>query len=225
MLPVSLYSKYEIMPNLQVHQLRVASVAKLICDSLTSVNINSVSVVKVCLFHDMGNIIKFDLDHTQDFIRLENVRYWREVKSRFIKLYGTNEHLATEKICREIGFTPTELNCLTAITFAGVRRVLQYGSLEEKICCYSDQRVGPHGVLTLTERLLEGKKRYSDVKDKQIDDQKFEMIVGCFRELEMQIFSYSKISPDSIDNFSVEKEISKIRMTELNSTSVFIGLE
>ena len=48
------------MPNLAMHQLRVAGVAMQICESLDT-NIDTNSVVKACLLHDMGNIIKFNL--------------------------------------------------------------------------------------------------------------------------------------------------------------------
>ena len=57
-----IYEKYKIMPLLAMHQIRVAAVAMMICDSL-SVPIDKDSVIKACLLHDIGNIIKFDLNH------------------------------------------------------------------------------------------------------------------------------------------------------------------
>ncbi len=56
---IQIYSQYKIMPTLQQHQLRVAGVAKQICDSISE-PIDKEVVVDVCLVHDMGNIIKFD---------------------------------------------------------------------------------------------------------------------------------------------------------------------
>ena len=63
---LEIYEKYKIMPQLQEHQLRVASVAKTICDHLL-VPVHTDHVVSVCLLHDMGNILKFDLQKFPQF--------------------------------------------------------------------------------------------------------------------------------------------------------------
>jgi len=51
------------MPQLDEHQLTVAAVADFICAHFNG-NINRNNIVKACLLHDMGNIIKFDLSIT-----------------------------------------------------------------------------------------------------------------------------------------------------------------
>lgn len=205
--PSSIYSKYKIMPNLREHQLRVASVAKMICDSI-STPIDSGGVVVSCLFHDMGNIIKFDLNYFPDFLEPEGFEYWQKVKDEFIEKYGNEEHIATEKICREIGLSDTELGYLDAIGFSRIKRILESDSLEKKICLYSDQRVGPYGVISLDERLVDGRKRYEGRKDKAIVSEQFEELAQALKELESQIFSFSKIKPESISDEKIEPNIS-----------------
>lgn len=164
---LEIYSKYKIMPTLQQHQLRVAGVAKQICDAIAE-PLDKDGVMDVCLVHDMGNIIKFDLTYFPDFVQPEGLEYWQAVKDEYIQKYGPEEHVATEMICEELGLPDIQQNYLALIGFSKIIKVLNTGSLEQKICCYADQRVGPRGVLIIQERLIEGRKRYEGRKDKAV---------------------------------------------------------
>src|SRR3954471_17109842 len=108
-----IYSKYKIMPALQQHQLRVAAVAAIICDSLPG--IDKEAVITACLFHDMGNIIKSDLSYFPEFTKPEGIVYWGKVKQDYIRKYGRDEHTATIAIAKEIGLPEKVMNCLDAI--------------------------------------------------------------------------------------------------------------
>ena len=77
--PREIYAEFKIMPNLQLHQLRVAAVGKLISEHFT-VPVNVRDVVLACLFHDMGNILKFDLTQFPEFREPQGILYWEEVK-------------------------------------------------------------------------------------------------------------------------------------------------
>ena len=57
-----IYEKYKIIPFLVMHQLRVAAVAEMICDSL-SMSIDKDNIVRACTLHDMFNIVKFKFYH------------------------------------------------------------------------------------------------------------------------------------------------------------------
>lgn len=161
---LDIYSTYKIMPALQQHQLRVAAVAKQICDSISS-TVDKNGAVIACLVHDMGNIIKFDLTYFPDFLQPEGLEYWQKVKNEFIKKYGTEEHIATKKISKEIGLSETQISYLDTVGFSQIKKAFVSHSLEQKICCYADQRVGPYGVLSIKERLIEGRKRYEGRKE------------------------------------------------------------
>src|SRR3989344_8748672 len=102
--PREIYSAYKIMPSLQLHQLRVAAVAKLLCEGCTK-PINEHDVILACLFHDMGNIIKSELSYFPDFTEPEGVEYWERVKADFVEAYGTDSHTANIAIAKEIGFS------------------------------------------------------------------------------------------------------------------------
>ena len=67
---LEIYEKYKIMPQLRTHMLRVAAVGKIVCDAVNEKVkqnrgefVNTKNVVTACLLHDMGNIIKFDLNY------------------------------------------------------------------------------------------------------------------------------------------------------------------
>jgi hypothetical protein len=210
----SIYSQYKIMPSLQKHQLRVAAVAKAVCGSV-SAPLDSRGIIITCLFHDMGNIIKFDLDYFPDFLAPEGLRYWQEVKDEFIEKYGNEEHLATEKICREIGLPEKQLGYLSVVGFSKVGKVVAEDSLENKICCYSDQRVGPYGVLSIEERLEEGKRRYNGTKHKALVSGRFEELARLLKKLESQIFAQASNGPDSISNESITDDVLNFSLMEI----------
>jgi 5'-deoxynucleotidase YfbR-like HD superfamily hydrolase len=199
---LDIYSQYKIMPTLQKHQLRVAAAAKQICDAIVG-PIDKEGVVDVCLAHDMGNIIKFDLTYFPDFVQPEGLEYWQVVKDEYIQKYGSEEHVATEMICKEIGLSDIQTEYLEAIGFSRVKKALASDSLEKKICCYADQRVGPRGVLTVQERLIEGRKRYEGRKDKAMVSEQFEELAEALQKLEQEIFSHTSITPSDISDQSI----------------------
>ena len=155
-----IYAEYKIMPSLQLHQLRVASVGKLICENVSK-PVNADYVILAGLFHDMGNIIKSDLKYFPDFVKPEGIEYWQKIKNEYIQKYGDDSHKAIEKIAREIGLPQDVIELIDNIGFSHAEEVRDHGSLELKICIYSDWRVGPRGVLSLKERIDEAKRRYA----------------------------------------------------------------
>ena len=82
------------MPNLQEHMLRVAAVASLVCDNFNE-PLPKDDIITACLLHDMGNIIKSDLQYFPEFIKPEGLDYWQKVKDEYIEKYSRDEHKAT----------------------------------------------------------------------------------------------------------------------------------
>ncbi len=191
------------MPTLQQHQLRVAAVARMIYDSL-SIPLDKEGVVNICLFHDMGNIIKFDLSYFPDFIKPEGLDYWQNVKNQFVEKYGKNEHIATEAICRELGLCESQLTYLNTIGFTRAKQALESESLEQMICCYADQRVGPHGMLSIEERLEDGRKRYANRKDHIVTLEQFDECATALKQIEEKIFNISSIKPEDITDEKIK---------------------
>ena len=202
------------MPSLQEHQLRVAAVAKQICDNLL-VSVDEAAVIKACLIHDMGNIIKFDLSVFPEHLEPDGREYWEGVKAEFIGKYGADEHQASLAIARELGASDKILECIESIDFKKTITTAQSIDLEAKICDNADLRVDPHGVVSLDDRLKEGSNRYKKRPDKWIrDDEQQELVRAC-HEIERQIFSKATIRPADITNESVAPIIEQLKSYEI----------
>jgi len=206
--PREIYAAYNIMPSLQLHQLRVAAVGKLICDNFNPPaggTVNERDVVLACLFHDMGNILKFELAMFPEFTEPEGVDYWESVKDKYRKKYGDDEHSATQEIMREIGLPKGIIDLMEGIGFSKVSEVAESTSFERKIIQYSDLRVGPHGTLSLNERIQEGRRRYRGSRRSvgTPDENRFNILVGATRVIEQQLFANASIKPADINDATV----------------------
>ncbi|HVU75878.1 MAG TPA: HD domain-containing protein, partial [Candidatus Paceibacterota bacterium] len=183
-----IYDAYRIMPALQLHQLRVAACAQQICDSLTA-DVAGETVVTACLFHDMANIIKSDLETFPDFLEPEGKAHWQIVKEEFIAKYGSDEHHAAIQICREVGIPEASITIIDHIGFSQMRETARL-PLEIQIGEYCDLRVGPHGVISMQARMDEAtaryRGRYSDIPRAQ---EEYEVLVAAAYQIEQQIFA------------------------------------
>ena len=212
-----IYEQYNIMPSLQLHQLRVAAVAKLISDNFdppAGGPVNTHDVVLACLFHDMGNIIKSDLTYFPEFVEPEGLEYWEKVKANFVLKYGANHHKANVMIVRDIGLPPASIALIDGIGFSQLEFVVADDSFERKIVQYADIRVGPHGILPLKERLEEGRKRYNTTRKARMyyeSNDEFIRLARFAGELEKQISAHMRIGPDDIDDAAIETVVDELR--------------
>jgi predicted HD phosphohydrolase len=209
-----IYDKYQIMPNLQLHQLRVAGVAQILCDSIIDFQDKN-DVVITCLLHDMGNIIKSDFSYFPEFLEPEGLEYWQEVKTKFIEKYSNDEHVATKMIVKEIIDSEKIIRNVDQIGFSKSQETEKDTSLSRKICVYSDMRVGPYGILSIQERLLDGSKRNQARKGKVMDTDIFEVCAKSLNEIEKQIFEKLSIRPEDITNDNVNEKIVELRKFEV----------
>lgn len=203
------------MPQLQMHQLRVASVASIICDSI-SIDIDKSLVIKTCLVHDMGNVIKFNLDQTKSVFGLsdEEVSDVKVIKEEFIEKYGEDEHEATIKIIEELGLSEKVKYLAGENRFSYMCKHNKEGDLTQKLIHYADGRVGPHGVLSYDERMDDANKRYKDHK-LSVEEQERDRLVNCGRDIEKYIFSHSNIKPEDINDESVAPIIENLKNFEI----------
>jgi predicted HD phosphohydrolase len=209
-----IYQRYRIMPQLQLHQLRVAAVAQQLCESLNQ-PADTAGVTQACLIHDMGNIIKFNLTYYPDTVQPEGLDYWEDVKADMIRHYGPDEHAATLAIARELGVSDTIQTYLSTIGFSHVSTALHHGSLEQQICCYADQRVAPYGVVSIAERLEDGRKRYAGRRHSTLNTGNFDALARDLAKLERQVFAHSTIIPAGITNESTDPFIETLRTTSI----------
>ncbi|OGI95586.1 hypothetical protein A2917_03485 [Candidatus Nomurabacteria bacterium RIFCSPLOWO2_01_FULL_42_17] len=204
-----IYTEYKIMPNLQEHMLRVAAVASLICDNFNE-PVSKAELVTACLLHDMGNIIKSQLEYFPEFLEPEGLEYWQGVKNEYINKYGRDEHKATEQIMKELGVFPNLISVVDQIRFSLIRNIRDSNDMMMKIIIYSDNRADPHGIVSYEERMEEGKKRYKNRKDVFGITGRDELI-QCGKEIEKQIFSKCKIKPEDINNETVAPIVLKLK--------------
>ena len=168
------------------------------------------AVVTACVFHDMGNIIKSDLDRFPDFLEPEGREYWEGVKKEFVERYGVDDHVASEKIAEELGLAPRVMFCLTNIGVSKATETERGDSFERKVCNYADMRVGPYGVLPLEERIADLSKRYAH-KAGAIPNDRFEKLVQSLRGIEQQIFSRVGTRPEQITDAAIQETIAELR--------------
>ncbi len=203
-----IYTEYKIPTILQEHMLRVAAVASIICDSRNDI-LPKEEIVKACLLHDMGNILKFKWDSLSEFLKPEGIPYWQSVQEEYRQKYGVNEHEATLKIIKEIGVSEKVLNLVAGVDFMEVFSALNK-SVEDQIMLYSDCRVDPFGIVSFRDRLSEGRKRYVP-KENKITDERWKTVESIFTKVEALIFGKCKIKPEDINNETVAPIISNLR--------------
>jgi hypothetical protein len=206
-----IYEEYRIMKNLQLHQLRVAAVGKLLCDNL-ALPIKTEDVILGGLFHDMGNIIKFDLAQFLEFRKPEGVEYWQTVKDEYVAKYGTDEHVATHRIAKEIGLPQSVVEIFEGnIGFSKLDQIRLKVPYEYKIIEYADLRAAPHGILPMKERIEEGARRYGYKNESEEAQERSRLLVQSAYELEKQVFSVATLSPEDITDESVAPIIEELR--------------
>ena len=204
-----IYKEYKIMPNLQMHQYRVAAVAMQICESL-DIDINKENIITACLLHDMGNIIKFNLNHFPEFNQPEGLEYWQKVKDDYILKYGKNEHEASMKIARELNVNSDILYLIESVDSSFVEILANSNDLERKICMYSDGRVTPHGIVSIKERSEEAKERYKN-HEYIFNEENVLFFNKNLTLMEEKIFSHSKIKKEDINDESVIPYLEKLK--------------
>ncbi|MDR3570988.1 MAG: HD domain-containing protein [Candidatus Pacebacteria bacterium] len=207
-----IYEAYHIMPNLQMHQLRVAAVGKRICDHFSG-ELDSQAVILACLFHDMGNIIKFDLNYFPKFLEPQGKAYWESVKADYLHKYGADEHAASNEIAKELGLPEHVRILIDEVRFSRLALARDSADFEGKIVKYSDLRVSPFSVVSVMDRLEEGKGRYATKKQYETPEgvARYEAGVEAAQAIEQQIFECCSIRPEEINDETVAPLIEELR--------------
>jgi hypothetical protein len=204
-----IYNEYRIMLPLQMHMLRVAAVASLICDSM-NIEVEKENIVIASLFHDMGNLIKCDMTVFPDFFNPEGIEHWSKIKAEMIEKYGKDEHHANLEIMREIGLSDRIIYLSDQNNFSLLCSQLRNSDINVMITHYADGRVGPFGVLSYQDRQNEAGKRYKDHDTSSWEANRQEL-VSCGLEIEKKIFSNCKIKPEDINNETVAPIIEALK--------------
>lgn len=206
---IEIYNKYHLPENLQMHMLRVAACSNLIIDNWNGLEIDRESIIRVCLLHDMGNMVKIPVEESKD-------EEFLKVRKKYFDKYGTNDHEINLEIGKQEGLTEKEITILDGKRSRKNEETLQSNSYERKICAYCDQRVAPNGVIGITERLEDAKIRY---KDKPLsvwsNEEKANYLIECSLGIEKQIMKYCKLKPEDINDSTIETYIEKLKRYEI----------
>ncbi len=202
---IEIYRKYYLPENLQMHMLRVAACSNLIIDNWNGPEIDQKSIIRVCLLHDMGNMVKIPEDFSSD-------EEFLKIRKKYFDRYGTNDHEINLEIGKQEGLTEKELKILDGKRSRKNEETLNSNSYERKICAYCDQRVAPDGVTSIEERLEDAKIRY---KNKPLsvwsNEEKANHLIDCSLGIEKQIMRYCKLKPEDINDISIKEYIEKLK--------------
>ena len=202
---IEIYRKYYLPENLQMHMLRVAACSNLIIDNWNVPEIDQKSIIRVCLLHDMGNMVKIPEDFSSD-------EEFLKIRKKYFDRYGTNDHEINLEIGKQEGLTEKELKILDGKRSRKNEETLNSNSYERKICAYCDQRVAPDGVTSIEERLEDAKIRY---KNKPLsvwsNEEKANHLIDCSLGIEKQIMRYCKLKPEDINDISIKEYIEKLK--------------
>lgn len=204
------YDHYRIMTNLRLHMYRVGGVAKIITDNLIK-PVDGTTVVTACLLHDMGNIIKFNLHTFPQFLQPEGEAYWQEVQEWYVDRYGNDEHEASVLIATELGVSDRVKELIKAISFSSTKEDYEQGDVSKMICEYSDCRVSPFGVTSLTDRLQDLETRYSPLYPSEADAIKRKEFAHYAQLMEDRIFKDCQLKPDDITEVTAQNEMEKLK--------------
>lgn len=206
---IEIYKKYHLPENLQMHMLRVAACSNLIIDNWNGPKIDKESIIRVCLLHDMENMVKIPEDFSKD-------QEFLKIRKKYFDKYGTNDHEINLEIGKQEGLTEQELTILDGKRSRKNEETLKSNSYERKICAYCDQRVAPDGVVSIKERLEDAKVRY---KNKPLsvwsNEEKANHLIECSLGIEKQIMQYCKLKPEDINDFSIKEYIEQLKVYDI----------
>ena len=204
-----IYDKYHLPENLQMHMLRVAACSNLIIDNWNGPDIDKQAIIRVCLLHDMGNMVKIQENESKDVEFLK-------IRKKYFDKYGTNDHEINLEIGKQEGLTEKELTILDGKRSRKNEETLKSNSYERKIYAYCDQRVAPDGVVSIKERLEDAKVRY---KNKPLsvwsNEEKANHLIDCSLCIEKQIMEHCKLNTEDINDVTIKEYIEKLKEYEI----------
>ncbi|MDO8482342.1 MAG: hypothetical protein Q7S86_00805, partial [bacterium] len=178
-------------------------------------SIDADTIIQAALFHDMGNIIKSDLSLFPEFLEPEGLAYWENVKKEYIIKYGTDEHVATINVTKEIGLDVGAIKLIETMSFGKMLQIRDGEDFGIKILEYADMRVVPRGIAGIAERLREGRIRYSG-REGGFNYERYTELSSALQDIENDILSRSKIKPEDITNESVQNNIQSFQNYSLD---------
>jgi hypothetical protein len=161
----AIYERFSVMPQIADHMRQVAAVADYVAKHWKGQPLERDLLVAACLVHDLANILKVrDFDSPQQHRMLgaeaSRVEHWKSVQQQTELLYGSDDHVATERMLAELGASPAIADVFNRAKSLDIRKLLHEGDEVALVYLYADNRVGPFGIISLQERIADIKARY-----------------------------------------------------------------
>lgn len=193
----ALWDVYHTPENVRRHLLQVANIALWLGKARRTLG-DSVDLALVeagALLHDLLRLVgegQIQLKHFREAPTYEDLEKWRELN---LVHPGLGHAAAAAAELRKLGYPEPLLGVILAHDFSRILDPdLGPKTLEQKIVYYADKRVRHDEIVTLAERLADGKERYPEWANRP--DQKLRR-VAVF-ELERELFDGLGIEADDL---------------------------
>ena len=215
---LSIYQAYALPIHLREHLLRTAAIVCWILDHWKGQQLNEEIMIKACLLHDIGNIVKGTDDRFKiifpDVFSEECWQYWLNVRKHIGEKYGKTDIEATLNIAKEINVGDEVLKLIEQKQFSHNKENYLSENFMAKICAYADQRVSPNGILSLEGRLDEARTRHRGLKGSSVNNPEYESLKQYAKKIEAQIFEFVEGSPEDINDKSIDGYIMALKLYE-----------
>lgn len=207
-----IYHHYQIPDNLQQHMLQAAAVGKITAGAWQA-DINLQLIVESLLVHDLGNIVKFDLEakNYQLDEHERGLQFWRQVQTTFQQRYGLRADRANVKVVKELNFSPEIIKLLEKHDFAAIPLALENDEFELQITLYADLRLTPEGLASMSDRINDLRQRYQSVDPKWRDEKSYQQRRQDCLRLEQSINSQTTIDVTQLQSKQVDSTAEKLR--------------
>lgn len=155
-----IYEKFNIPQNLRTHMLRAAAISKIIFDNWTGGKVDRSATTMACAMHDIAKPVSFDLSIQAEYgTSEEEIVNLGKLQNLIKSKYGTDEHKAAAEMCRDIGVNSKSVEIIKNLEWPFLPRLFKENNIEALVAIYSDMRIGPNGILSLSARVDNLQKR------------------------------------------------------------------
>jgi hypothetical protein len=220
-----IYSDYQIPINLQMHMIRTAAIGHLIFQHWRGPSIDYDTIITTLLLHDMGNIVKINLDQPEPFfVEHGDMRERiRNMQNHLISLYGNDDHNVTNEIVKNLGLNDRISYLIREKLFIKNDFITYQDDYELKITAYADQRVGPLNILSLHDRFNEAKKRSSITRKSSMNHPDVNIFIAKAYILEEQVLSQTDLKPSDINDRAIAHLVKLLSSYRLTTNSISSG--
>jgi HD superfamily phosphohydrolase YqeK len=203
-----LVAQYRVPVHIQRHMKKVAAAALYLGQKIhqSGQPINLIVLRQAALLHDVLKLCDFkelDIENFEQTVTAEDIHFWT----------------ALMKSCRHVGHIEAAYNMLKEIgedEIATIVRKHRFEGLidqrdkpktwEEKLVYYADKRVRHDQIVSIAERLEDGRKRYFPDGNLPPDDH---LVEKALYKLEKEICSKAGVKPGDINEKNVEPFLEK----------------